>query len=84
MNWWQFVLYALQIAPQLIKLFQSLADHANAAMEQGAGRDQAVADALTQAAADLDKAAAATREAQAKHNANPNDDTGFDNQFRRD
>jgi hypothetical protein len=73
----------IQALPALIRLFQSIANYATLKQGKEAGRAEAVAEAATLAAQQIDAAAQARQEAEAEHNKHPDDDDGFDKDFQR-
>jgi hypothetical protein len=77
------ILALLKALPEVIALWNRIAIMADAATQRGLGRDQAVKEALQAATVDLEAANAARAEAEAAHNAHPNDDGGFDQEFQR-
>jgi len=73
----------LRALPALLRLFQSVSDYATLQQGRGMGKLEAVNEALTHAADEVDAATKARAEAEADHAAHPNDDDGFDPHFRR-
>jgi hypothetical protein len=73
----------IKLAPLFFRLFQSVSDHALLLQGKGMGRTEAVNEALTLAANEVDAATKARAEADAAHAAHPKDDGGFDQEFQR-
>ena len=80
---WATILALLQALPAVIRLFQSVADYAAVKQGERTGRAEAIAEALTVAAEQMDLATKVRREAELEHKAHPNDDGGFDKDFQR-
>lgn len=68
--------------PMILKLFQSVADYATLQQGKGIGRAEAINEGLTRASEDLERASAAIKAAEQKHETDPTDGA-FDNQFKR-
>lgn len=69
--------------PKLLSLITLILTMVRDAEQRGLGRTEAVAEALEQAHKDIAYAQAIEEEARRSHNANPDDDSGFDPEFRR-
>lgn len=80
---WATIQALLQLAPLVIKLFQSVENYALLKQGEGKGRAEAVAEALNIGMAEITAAATARSEAEADHAKHPDDDGGFDSEFRR-
>lgn len=80
---WATISALLQALPQILRLFQSVADYAAVKQGEGKGRAEATAEALEIGAAQIDLAAKARADAAADHAAHPTDDGGFDSEFQR-
>jgi len=79
---WAVIQALLKALPQLLRLFQSIADHILVAEARGMGRAEAAAEALTIADSEVRAATSARAEAAADHAAKA-DDTALDDDFRR-
>lgn len=69
--------------PKLLSLVYLIMSMIKDAEQKGLGRAEAVAEALENAHKDIAYANAVEEEAVRSHNANPDDDSGFDADFRR-
>jgi DNA-binding FadR family transcriptional regulator len=79
------LLFALVKAlPAIGSFLTTLHTMAQSKRDQGIGYDQAVADGIAQAHQGLLDAIAARNAADAAAAAHPDDDSGFDDEFRRD
>lgn len=81
-GWIAFLLAALKALPALISLISSIKGSADAASNQGIGYDRAVKESLETAAARIEMADEAAREAERDH-ATKGDDSAFDQDFKR-
>lgn len=84
MTWLAFLLAVLKALPAAIQLASAIKATADAKFNQGIGRDQAVAEGLALANAQLLQVDHAVDEAKKKQAAHPGSDDGRDTQFRRD
>lgn len=80
---WATIQALLQALPLVFKFLQSIENYAIEKQGEGKGRAEAVAEALTIGTAQVDLAAKASADAEQDHAAHPNDDGGFDPDFRR-
>ena len=76
------LLALVKALPQVLALINTIAGFVKSAQDRGIGRDQAVAEALALAAAELARAQQAREAARAEH-ARTRDDTAFDGDFER-
>lgn len=79
---WSTISALLQALPAIIKLFQSAADYAAVKAATKAGRAEAISEALTIAANEVDKATQIRIEADKLH-AKDQTDGAFDKEFER-
>ncbi len=73
---------ALKVLPLILQLIQMFKSAADAKVERGVGRDQAVKESLEEGVALVAEARRIEAEAAAKHAADPTDDA-FDREFER-
>ena len=69
--------------PKLLSLISLIMTMVRDNEQRGLGRTEAVAEALENAHKDIAYANAIEEQAAKAHNASPNDDSGFDADFRR-
>ena len=69
--------------PKILSLINLIMTMVRDGEQRGLGRAEAVAEALENAHKDIAYANAIEEEAARSHNANPDDDSGFDADFRR-
>ena len=74
----------LKVVPDFLALLRTIMEYVVRAEEREIGRQQAVSEAVTIAAEELRLAAQARFEGEQAHRANPDDDSAFDQEFRRD
>lgn len=84
LSWSALALALLQALPELIALLKSIDERARSAADRQEGYNAAVADTLKGLAAAQASDAASDVEAARDHAAHPDDDSGFDQEFRRD
>lgn len=77
------LLTLLKLLPDVLSLLRMITEYSIAAEQRAIGRDQAVSEALTIAAENLRLATEARFTAEADHRAHPDDDAGFDAEWRR-
>ena len=77
------LLAILKVLPDALVLIRMITEYAVRAEEREIGRQQAVSEAVTIAAEELRLATEARFAAAAAHDAHPDDDSGFLEEFRR-
>lgn len=82
MSWTALLAAAIKSLPLILEIIQQFKSSAEAKVQRGLGRDQAVADALTEIARKVAAAQEVDAEAARDH-ANKPDDTAFDPEFQR-
>ena len=73
----------LSALPKLLALISLIFSMVRDAEQRGLGRAEAVAEALEQAQQDIAYANAVEEDARRQHHQHPDDDSGFDLDFRR-
>lgn len=73
----------IKVLPTILSLIQSVIDHMRIAEAKGVGRQEAIDEALTIQTEELKLATRSMYEGEASHNAHPDDDSGFDQDFKR-
>ena len=73
----------LSALPKLLSLISLIMSMVRDSKQRGLGRAEAVKEALENAAQDIAYANAVEEDARRSHNAHPDDDSGFDQDFKR-
>jgi len=81
-TWLSFLAAAIKSLPLILQLIQQFKSSADAKVQRGLGRDEAVAEAAAEFQRKISIASGVEAEA-AKAHATKSDDTAFDNEFRR-
>lgn len=82
MSWAALLAAAIKSLPLILQLIQQFKSSADAKVQRGLGRDEAVAEALTEFARKVGVAQEVETEAAKDHARKP-DDTAFDPEFQR-
>lgn len=83
MSWAALALALLRALPTLLGLLKSIDDRARAAASRQQGYDDAVREQLERLQRAHEQDVAADQETDAAHSAHPDDDSAFDQEFRR-
>lgn len=81
---WANISALIQALPAILRLFQSFVNYAERAEGRKLGRAEAYTEAAQLAADQIEAASIARAEADKDHVAHPDDDSGFDKDFKRD
>lgn len=73
----------LSALPKLLSLISLIVSMVRESEQRGLGRTEAVKEALENAAQDIAYANAVEEDARRSHNEHPDDDSGFDQDFKR-